>query len=132
MINPIPFNIVINDLPSFLSPAVNSALFADDLIVWDSAVKKNQDSLSGTFNSALEKLAIWCREYFVLNRFLPPILSSRERFCISEILPPTTDVFLIPASPGENMQKKAEQRLYFKAFGSLALEIHRKDSTDYI
>ncbi|GFQ98024.1 hypothetical protein TNCT_19821 [Trichonephila clavata] len=111
VISTIRFNIFINDLPGFLSPAVNSVSFANDLVLWDSAVKKNPDSLSGILNPALEKLAIWCREngmkvnknktgaqFFTLNRHtFTPISSSRERFCRSVILPPISDVFLIPA-----------------------------------
>ncbi|GFQ66688.1 putative RNA-directed DNA polymerase from transposon X-element [Trichonephila clavata] len=62
VISPIIFNIFFNDLPGFLTPAVNSALFSDDLVLWDSATKKNQDSLNRTLNSALDKLAIWICE----------------------------------------------------------------------
>ena len=56
VVQSILFSIFINDLPGFLVPTIDSALFADDLVMRDSAVKKSQDSLNKIFNSALKNL----------------------------------------------------------------------------
>ena len=81
VINPILFNVFINDLPNTWSTWVNSALFANNLVMWNSISKENQDGLNVILNRALKKVVYWCQEngmivnqnkskcqFFTLNR----------------------------------------------------------------
>jgi hypothetical protein len=129
VISPILFNIFINDLVDFLSPVVESALFADDLVMWGSAEKKHQDNLNGTLNAALMKLDLWCQEngmkvnrnktvcqFFTLNRrpFTPTLEFRGETLRTSDsttYLGCVLDSRLNWRKHAEHLKTKAEKRL---------------------
>ncbi|GFS44901.1 probable RNA-directed DNA polymerase from transposon BS [Trichonephila inaurata madagascariensis] len=63
VLSPILFNIMINDLLSFIAnaePEVNSLLYADDLVLWSTG--SDIPKLESTLNSALVTLANWSLE----------------------------------------------------------------------
>ena len=59
------FNIYINDLILLLKriPNINCLLYADDLVIWTIAPKKNAKAIiESTLNSTLNSLLSWCQE----------------------------------------------------------------------
>ena len=55
------FNGYTNDLPQQLETSeVRTALYADDLVIWDSEKQKNSHNLEETVTKALEILEKWC------------------------------------------------------------------------
>ncbi|GFY57738.1 putative RNA-directed DNA polymerase from transposon BS [Trichonephila inaurata madagascariensis] len=63
VLSPVPFNIMINDLLSFIDnavPEINSLLYADDLVLWSTG--SDIPKLESTLNSALVTLANWSLE----------------------------------------------------------------------
>ncbi|GFY38858.1 putative RNA-directed DNA polymerase from transposon BS [Trichonephila inaurata madagascariensis] len=63
VLNPVLFNIMVNDLLSFIDnagPEINSLLYADDLVLWSTG--SDIPKLGSTLNSALVILANWSLE----------------------------------------------------------------------
>ncbi|GFV34767.1 probable RNA-directed DNA polymerase from transposon BS [Trichonephila clavipes] len=70
VLSPVLFNIMINDLLSFIDnavPEINSLLYADDLVVWSTG--SDIPKLESTLNSALVTLASWtdCATYLKIS-----------------------------------------------------------------
>ncbi|GFU97522.1 uncharacterized protein LOC103524116 [Trichonephila clavipes] len=85
--SPVLFNIMINDLLSFINnavPEINSLLYADDLVLWSTG--SDIPKLESTLNSALVTLANWSLE------------NERERERDFKVNPDKTDFELFTLS----------------------------------